>query len=524
MLVYGDRSETADARAVVDWIAGELARVGAMSAGLQRHATLLGALIRTGQLVQAAADAEQLEEPLSAFLCDLARNVLQSWDSGFTRMGDLPAVPELHLARWIEMREPEGFAFYAVYPEAYMAAARKLRLLGPPRVIAIRSIGTTLGALVAAALGSRPPVTVRPYGDAFRRRARLPPEAFEDHAHYVIVDEGPGLSGSSFGCVADSLEEHGVPLERIALLPSHDGDLGPEASAKHLERWRKVQRVAAEFDPSFLVERFGPLERLSVGERLKYLAGRDGDRVLLKFAGLGRIGERKLQMARALHAGGFTPQPFDLVHGFLVERWHEDARPLGEADKPVDEIGRYIGARARLFRASPSNGATVRDLLAMCRRNLSLSLGAEAARVADGWNEGRLCAAVVPVYTDNKLDACEWLRMPDGRLLKSDAVDHHRAHDLIGCQDMAWDVAGAIAEFELGAAKARQLVEAVEGASARRVDPYLLSFYQLAYCCFRLGQATLANQQEQASRYCDLLRYDLHQHDCPATPQESSVD
>jgi hypothetical protein len=30
------------------------------------------------------------------------------------------------------------------------------------------------------------------------------------------------------------------------------------------------------------------------------------------------------------------------------------------------------------------------------------------------------------------------------RLLKTDALDYHAGHDPIGCQDIAWDIAGAI--------------------------------------------------------------------------------
>jgi hypothetical protein len=114
-------------------------------------------------------------------------------------------------------------------------------------------------------------------------------------------------------------------------------------------------------------------------------------------------------------------------------------------------------------------------------------------------------------------------------------VDHHCGHDLIGCQDMAWDVAGAIVEFAIDEDQAGRLIDSAERASGRRVNPALLEFYRVAYCCFRLGQARLsadlcgdtAERERLSSR---AVRYEtavmplLKQDYCCFTPQESLVD
>ena len=529
MLVYGDHSELADAGERLQCVAEQLRDLATLPPGIARHAKLVRALIETGQLVQGLADAGESTDALNGFLHALAKVVLRSWDSGYAEIGELPAVPQTRLPAEVELRLPEGFAFYAVYPEAYIEAARKLRLSGPPRVIGIRSIGTTLSAIVAAAIDAPASVTVRPFGDPFARQVELPPEVIESGAHYIIVDEGPGLSGSSFGAVADWLEDRGVQLDHIAFLPSHGGDPGPQASSRHREHWGRAQRVPAEFDAGFLEGRFGPLERFSTGragERLKLFGTHEGERVLLKFAGLGAIGERKLAMARALHAAGFVPEPIGLVHGLLVERWCGDAEALRPTEKPVERIAAYIGARARLFPAKHDEGATLDRLFEMCRRNLFLALGEEPAGLIEAWAPklDALSRRVVRVRTDNKLDKREWLRVTGGRLLKTDALDHHCAHDLIGCQDMTWDVAGAIVEFGFSSSDADRLVVAAEQAAGRHVDPELLSFYRLAYCCFRLGQATLAGNEGDTERYAAAARGLLHQHVCRGTRQDSLVD
>ena len=494
-----------------------------MPAGIRRHGKLAGALVEAGQLFQGVADEGWPAPELAEFVYGLAAALVRSWDSRFADIGDLPRLAQMELPSSVELRLPEGFAFYALYPEAYAEAARRLILRGPARVVGIRSIGATLGPVVAAALQAPPPMTVRPTGDPFARRVELPPTLIDDGAHYLIVDEGPGLSGSSFGCVADALESRGVPLERIAFLTSHDGDLGPEASEAHRARWAKCQRIAAEFDNGWLSEHFGPLEEITGKDfwsRRKFFGWRAGERVLLRFAGLGAIGERKLQMARALHAAGFIPEPLDCVHGFLVERRCEGAQPFAPDEKPIEAIGRYLGARARLFPAEENSGASIAELLTMCRRNISLALGPGACSHLDRFDPPSLQARVRRVRTDNKLDRSEWLRLSDGSILKTDVVDHHQSHDLIGCQDIAWDVAGASIEFALGYRETDRLVL----ATGCTVDRALLEFCRIAYSSFRLGRASIAGDDPDVRQYRRALDRLLDQHVCRETRQESLVD
>jgi hypothetical protein len=165
-------------------------------------------------------------------------------------------------------------------------------------------------------------------------------------------------------------------------------------------------------------------------------------------------------------------------------------------EKPTAELARYIATRTRLFSANVDSGATPDQLLEMSRRNVALTLGDAAAGSVDGWPPrlDALSRRVVRVRTDNRMDRHEWLRLSSGRLIKTDALDHHSAHDLIGCQDIASDVAGAIIEFGLDAREADALVAATEHASGRHVDPELLEFYLIAYLAFRLGQASIAAQ------------------------------
>lgn len=539
MLVYGDRREHADPTALARKINRELECIAEMAAGIERHGRLVGALIDTGKLLQGIADAAFEEEKRDrrdtsiGELCDalmaVARAVCRSWDSRFDQPGALPRLEVGH--QWppkIELRVPEGYAFYAVYPEAYLEAARRLRLNAAPRVIGIRSIGASLAAIVAAALDAPAPVIVRPFGNPFERRIAmdeaLERELLDGDVHYVIVDEGPGQSGSSFGGAVDWLRQRGVPLQRIALLPSHSGSPGPQASEAHLQMWRSVQQQAGDLGdhwPELIGDwcsaAIGPLdeppEDISGGawrrlcwrredewpatvpgwERRKLLLRSGGETFVAKFAGLGAIGQEKLAIAGTLRREGLVPEPIALVHGYLVERWYDDAQPLGGTERPLPEIARYVGMRARLLPAVSGSGASVDELLRMARRNIALEFGDDATRFLKSWESRAddLERRIVRVRTDNRLDRHEWLRSASGALIKSDALDHHQSHDLIGCQDIAWDAAGALVEFDASPERAAELIAAIEHWSGGAIDRELLAFCHMAYAAFRLGHARL---------------------------------
>jgi hypothetical protein len=563
MRVYGDQVRALDPRTAARALEAGLGAIDAMPPGLARHAALVGAFVEAGELVQgltddacAALDARTaVGNAGMRVLVVIAKAIDASWASGqvhdqahgrvdkvmhavgcgaSTRAARTAlAVLAAHsLPEVIEARHAEGYAFYALYPEAYLAAAR-IAPPGPRHVIGIRSIGVGLAALLAAALGARLPATVRPRGDPFRRRLDVAPALVAEWtsggaARVAVADEGPGLSGSSFGVVIDRLEDAGVPLDRIECFPSHAGELGPAASTRHRERWARVSRYVVDVDALLLgngtLARWiaglvgplrRPLEDISAGrwrakhfgseadwpacvvhqERRKLLAHTRDAVWLARFVGLGRDGDRALARARTLHAAGFTPEVAGLCHGFLVERWIS-AAPLVVARldragrrRMVERVGRYLGFRAREFPAAKDSGASLDDLAEMVRHNAALALGAAPALRG---SPAALAARVRRVEIDGRLHAWEWLVRGDGVLVKADALDHHAAHDLVGCQDIAWDLAGAAVELGLSTVEQASLVAVTEETSDRAVDPDLLAFARPCYLAFQLGRHALA--------------------------------
>ena len=206
-------------------------------------------------------------------------------------------------------------------------------------------------------------------------------------------------------------------------------------------------------------------------------------------------------MQAHLAAAGFTTEPLAWRHGFTLEPWRADLKPLrpGLVDRTalVERLGAYLGFRAAHLPAVGRSGASLEILCSMTAANVGEAMGAEAGRAVEIWR-GRLAdiaAAQHLVATDNRLHGWEWLVDGAGGLVKTDGVDHHAGHDLIGCQDIAWDIAGATVEFGLHDGERDHICHVVARSCGRAVQSDLLAFCRLAYPAFQLGAAHMAGSR-----------------------------
>ncbi len=472
----------------------------------------------------------------------------------------------------VTVKPLEGFAYYSLYPEMYMRATEQFLAESKAkdvRIIGILSMGAPLAIAVEATIRANKRLVtvyaVRPTGHPYTRQLNIAEDssvkAFSNGIYsgrvvawqagklqflHLIVDEGPGLSGSSFGAVADWLEAQGLARERIVFFPSHDNPLGPQASEAHRERWASATKYVASFESVFietgrlaewvsdLTGGAGELEDIGYGrwrakllpqqddwppvniqqERRKYLCNAGGRQWLLKFVGLGHYGDDKLPLARSLAEAGFITPLVGLRHGFSVSEWLAEAKPLTNAllrqidrTRLVDFVAAYLAHRARHFPAPAGAGATVPQLYEMMRYNTAQSIGEAYTARLEGWQAqlDELAAHERRVLTDNKMQPWEWLLLPDGRLLKADALDHHASHDLVGAQDIAWDIVGAIIELNLSRDEVQRLLAAFAAEAGYRPSNQQLAFYTYAYLAFQVGHYTLsaqalAGEAEEATR------------------------
>ncbi|WP_246689055.1 MULTISPECIES: hypothetical protein [unclassified Mesorhizobium] len=550
MIVYGDNKRTQNA-AQLQETAIELAQsLDRIPCGIRRHAALVGLFISASELVQGLADADfkvlgvdtnSPSQRLGAeLLVGLAAEVARSWRSGFVVGAGIDSrllqlLAGLDCKAEILTGSAEGYAHYALYPESYLGAGRESGLDANTCVIGIRSIGLGLAAMVAAAIGAPAPISVRPIGHPFDRRVNADPRLVaawrsEPRARFAVVDEGPGLSGSSIHAVVAWLRKQGIDTERIHLFPSHSGDPGAEASPDVRETWGRCRKqVAMTFERTFpessqtlrdwVAEVVGSpklrLTEISGGawrplhyaderrwppsargtERRKFLASADQDRWLVKFVGLGKTGLRKMEAAKMLHHAGFGSQVMGFCHGFLVERWTDgttmDQLPLSR-QRLVAAVTRYLAWRATSLRTSEP-GASLLALAEMAVHNASEALGeSQAARLRTWFSKQTPTQVSERVEIDGRLHPWEFLVGSDGTLIKTDAVDHCRGHDLIGCQPIEWDLAGACVEYGLSKAEAATLI----GGMGSSVDAGLIDYFKPCYLAFQLGLWSMAAQSE----------------------------
>jgi hypothetical protein len=573
MLVYGDIPRIERVRTARASIAAAMAACITMPPGLQRHAALVRAFIATGELVQGLADQEfdrkgaddvsKVQDAGAWLLLAQAQAVMQSWQNNFggelVLANDWKGLLErLDSGEPVQMKQTEGFAFYAVYPESYLQAALGSRLGSRTVVIGLRSIGLNLAALVAAALGSGPAFSLRPAGHPFQRRVQITAALgdrilADSKTDFAIVDEGPGLSGSSFAGVADWLEANGVTPDRLHFFPSHAGEPGPRASTDHYRRWKERTRHVVDIDDVIIRSPKPALnlqtwvsELVGVGghswqdlsggawrgihygnpddwppshmqlEKRKFLMQAGDQSWLVKFVGLSDTGADKVQRGGLLHEAGFTPDIIGACYGFAVEKWVTGA-PADAAgvdrSKVIDHVGRYLGFRARHMPAA-NGGASLDDLCHMAVFNVGKACGSEAAdelRRLIG-RPDRLVRSVRRIDSDNRLHRWEWLVTTTGQLLKTDALDHNCAHDMIGCQDVAWDVAGACVEFDLSTAERDRLAEIVSQHADCDLREETFTVFEACYLAFQIGLWTGARggvPQAEAARIDKTMRHYL---------------
>ena len=134
----------------------------------------------------------------------------------------------------------------------------------------------------------------------------------------------------------------------------------------------------------------------------------------------------------------------------------------------------------------------------MARANIAEALGDAAAEGLDRWAPEieALGALSRPVAIDGRLAPGEWLDDGSCLPLKVDALDHCCAHDLVGCQDIAWDVAGAAVEWGFDDAETETLRLAVARRAGAPCDAHLVDFMRVAYAALWVGAATVARDRE----------------------------
>lgn len=456
------------------------------------------------------------------------------------------------------LKIPEGFAYNALYPEQYCAAtwafigARKAKLQGAVLIVGVRSIGTTLSAIVASALDcagiDNHRITVRPSGPTNARELVLEKNVLNGVSHAIVVDEGPWQSGSSMASVGFALERLGLPRSALAFMPSHKNGPGPKATPEVRTMWNEVATFAVPvtapiFGGRTLREHLNHELANTLGVRAELLPDEDWRRLAyestgdwppsrgrfatsryrvattsgslaLEFGGIATIDGQSMA-SQALAAseqrtfGGFAPAPIGMVAGFIARPWL-DGVALRKAD--VDEtllhsLSHYVAAMAGTPLDAVTLAAAQLRRADWAARHLADALGDSAGKRAAAYVEA---GSVLPVaWTRASFDydlapRC-WMRTHEGALARIGSAATAHGHTVVGVQPVLWDVASLLVEWELGRKEARIVVGDVEQAlGGTRLPRPALRAFMLAYIAFKLGE--LAACQAEADDAAELSR------------------
>ncbi|HEX3322178.1 MAG TPA: hypothetical protein VHR84_15840 [Terriglobales bacterium] len=448
----------------------------------------------------AAYEAEKVTDRLAALHVQPgSRKVLA--DANAILRHQVPTVSEIAVSR------PEGFSYYGLHPDSFAQctypSAKTFAIVG------IRSVGVILSAITSAVLTARGQkaerITVRPIGDPYDRTVKLSDSESKwvisqtgAEAHFLVVDEGPGLSGSSFLSVGDALTGLGASPDRITFVGTRVADPTTLCARDAAVRWHRFgwQKAPDFFQCPPNAEFIGegkwrsrllpastewPASWLNM-ERTKFLC-HDG-REFLKFDGLGRYGRAVLQRNRLIHDNGFGVPLLDNCDGVSTYE-RIVGSPLSAADLNSDclqQLAKYCAFRSCSF-AAPTQSATL--LAEMTRHNVREELGIELELSVNDLDSDQ------PVITDGKMQPWEWLRDGVGRFIKTDAGTHGDDHFYPGPTDIAWDLAGTIVEWNLDEKSAGIFLEQFR-RNGGRTDAARLHSFLVAYCAFRVGYCRMA--------------------------------
>ena len=498
---------------------------------------LINSLLTAGEFECGIADAESGIARAAQALTEQIADLLLRSDSSLPFHGpslqDLVSYSKsLFVPEQLTISTAEGFAYYALHPLAYADVLDQIPLSSNLVIIGIRSIGTTLSAVTAAAARLRgmeaQRFTVRPQGHPYNRHTELSSEqiaivesGISDGSDFLIVDEGPGLSGSSFLSVAEALERAGVPVHKIILLSSHQPNAAALCSEGAAQRWARYRGIPVNSEPrkpAEAVKFIGGGEWRSHHfdqqtewpsswtsfERLKYLS-EEAEPRLYKFAGLGHYGEKVFSRELKVAEAGFGPPPSKEIHGFIFYPLI-DGRAMSPSDLSPAVLSRLAEYCAFRLSAFPANLTNLNSLQQMAEHNLR-QLGLEMPIELHLKH---------PVIVDGHMQPPEWLQTKDGKVLKTDSGSHGDDHFFPGPTDIAWDLAGAIVEWRMNSRQTEEFLNLYRQQSGNdagsRIDDFIKAYaaFRAAYC--RMAANAMSGSEEEArlqkasAEYLDVIK------------------
>lgn len=364
----------------------------------------------------------------------------------------------------IEMKIPEGFTFYQLFPEQYAVAAHKWMTAHKPTgviiVIGLRSIGTTLSAVVTNELQKAGwevrRITARPSGPPFDRKLRLPEWVTSEGSVFLIVDEGPGMSGSSFAAARRAIGSN----REVHFFPSHNGPPGAAATEETRRIWRETPRWTATLEETSIQK---PEGARFVGPSLPWPFDLSGGAV---------------QCAQRAAAESCGIPIIEARDGWIVfERVEGKAATFAEIEEILPRhIAVLAGEEIDLCE-------TYERVRFMIEANIEKAFGLKRSFETEHLPHRRR------ITGDGRVGPGNWIKA-NGRIWKRDTTGRGLSHFVAYRVPVVWDVAQAILLWKLSPHEEKRFCAACHscGVEFSRDE---LTFWKFAVAAYELGKAVM---------------------------------
>jgi hydroxymethylpyrimidine pyrophosphatase-like HAD family hydrolase len=435
------------------------------------------------------------------------------------------------------VRLPACFHHFDQRPGDLLLLAERLSRRGgvrgqPLLVVGVRTSGSYLGPLIAAALrrhgaASVRALTIRP-GRRLHAGERALVREVANTGGQVLLTDDPPVTGASLLEAAAVLERLGVNRTAIVLLLALQGTTLPPALSSYdgvfllSPEWS----VCAQLHPDVVGSE---LTRLLAGElhvdavRQLPPPGTDSPRghrrvlfsvhgrdavdgtptdltVLVSGTGVGYLGAHQVGVARAL--GGLVPRVLGVRDGLLYQEWTARRR-IADDDDLARAAAAYVAARRRRLRIERDPTTAMvgqRPVWEVAGLMLGAAFGRAAplARVmlVDPAMR-RLLHVGEPSVIDGSMTPDQWRADDDGRPVKFGFSDRTYWNRGLTCCDATFDLAG-VGAFASDGALAESVRRAWRRRTGENVDPERWLLYELAHLW---GRRQADPAQESAVRH-----------------------
>ncbi|MDE3056859.1 MAG: HAD hydrolase family protein [Bacteroidota bacterium] len=284
-----------------------------------------------------------------------------------------------------------------------------------------------------------------------------------------------------------------VPVVEELMLQYFHGEQWNNVRIQETPEMEKINSQLRLHDADSFQVRLKRLYECYAGSRHKP----EVQRIIAKSVGWGWLGYHAFIVSKRMH--GFVPECLGLRNGFLFMKWIDSAPEEMNEQLLPDMLSSYLAVRASTLRlkedprsGNPDYGWGWLEMLGIVRSAYGNYLGRLIDKKLLTDLRGRL--RCVPVLSDGKLSPGEWLRSHE-KWIKVDFEHHNFGAPELDVVDPAYDIAGAVFEFQMSENAEEQLIQSYVNRCGDSLLRDRLLLYKILYGVMAMRKATESAQR-----------------------------